>query len=212
MIKTACIVGAGEIGKAELFIPEGAFVIAADGGLEPLEKVGICADLIVGDFDSLGRVPEGANVIRTPAEKDDTDTMLAVKLALERGAEKIFVFGGMGGRFAHSIANLQTLAYIANRGARGFLVGEGCISTVIKNGSLEFDDSYVGYISVFAVGDRAEGVYLKGLKYPLVDHTLTCDFPLGVSNEFFGLSSSVSVRDGSLLVIWRQQEKGGFRF
>lgn len=207
MIKLACIAGAGEILPHELIIPDGAMVIAADGGLDALENAGVSADLVVGDFDSLGRVPEGANVIKTPAEKDDTDTMLAVKIALEQGCEKILIYGGMGGRFAHSIANLQTLQYIANRGARGFLIGDS-VCTVIKDDCIAFDQSFRGYISVFAVGGMAEGVDLKGLKYPLENHTLTTDFPLGVSNEFTGGKASVSVGSGSLLVIWRRHENG----
>lgn len=206
MSKTFCIVGAGELDAFQLAIPENAFVIAADGGLSALEKAGISADLTVGDFDSLGRVPEGENVIVSPAEKDDTDTMLAVKLAIERGAEKILIFGGMGGRFEHSIANIQALGFIANRGARGFLIGQDCFCTVIKNSEIKFSEAYSGFISVFAFGGIARGVDLKGLKYPLSNHTLTTDFPLGVSNEFCRVQASVSVEDGSLLVIWHTQE------
>ena len=202
MSRSACIVGAGALEPESLVIPHGALVIAADGGLTHLEAAGLAPDLVVGDFDSLGRIPEGENVIVTPAEKDDTDMLLAVKLALQRGCDELFLYGGMGGRFEHSLANLQALAYIAGLGGRGFLIGDGCVCTVIKNGGLHFDESFSGYISVFAVGGSATGVNLRGLKYPLTDHTLTCDFPLGVSNEFLGTAAEVSVRSGSIAVIW----------
>lgn len=197
-----CIVGAGEIDISQLSFPGEALIIAADGGLSFLEKAGIEPDIIMGDFDSLGRIPEGNNVICHTPEKDDTDTMLAVKKSLEMGAETIVIYGGLGGRLDHSIANMQTLAYIASAGARGYLVGCGNVCTVIKNSAITFDAAMQGIISVFSMGSQARGVDLASLKYPLSNHTLTCDFPLGVSNEFIGTSATVSVRDGVLAVIW----------
>lgn len=197
-----CIVGAGDMSGTELIIPKGAYIIAADAGLKNLNDAGILPDLIVGDFDSLGEIPQGDNIIAREPEKDDTDMMLAVKEALARGAEKIIIYGGMGGRLDHEYANIQTLAYIAKSGARGYLVGCGNICTVIRNGGLSFSGDMKGIISVFCHGSEAIGVDLIGLKYPLGNHTLTCDFPLGVSNEFTGVPSVVSVREGMLTVIW----------
>lgn len=198
----ACIVGAGDMTGTRLYIPVGSLVIAADGGLSPLKNEGCEPALIVGDFDSLGTVPQGDNVLRLPPEKDDTDMLFCVRLALERGADTLLIYGGLGGRFEHSIANLQTLAFIANSGARGYLIGCGSVCTVIKNSALRFDDSMSGYVSVFCLGSSASGVDLEGLKYPLSNQTLSGDFPLGVSNEFLGAPSSVSVREGLLCVIW----------
>ena len=198
-----CIIGAGDLCGTPLEIPNGALIIAADGGLRHLEAARIVPDLIVGDFDSLGHVPQGENVISHGTEKDDTDTMLSIREALARGASKIIVYGGLGGRFDHSLANLQALSYIANQGAIGYLVGGGNICTVIKNACLSFDGSHFGIISVFSLGDEARDVDLIGLKYPLTKHTLTCDFPLGVSNEFIpGTPATVRVGEGMLAVIW----------
>lgn len=189
-----------------LAIPDGAFVIAADAGLTHLKSAGISADLIVGDFDSLGETPSGDNVISHKPEKDDTDMLLAVCEALSRGAQTIIIYGGLGGRLDHEYANIQTLAYIANRGARAYLVGRGCVCTVIKNGGIGFDSEMKGTISVFCHGGSAEGVTLTGLKYPLTEHSLTNDYPLGVSNEFTGVSSSVSVKNGLLFVTWNASD------
>lgn len=200
------IVGAGDMDKISLSIPKGAFVIAADAGLKYLRSSGIVPDLIVGDFDSLGETPSGANVIIHAPEKDETDMMLAVREALARKAETIIIYGGLGGRLDHEYANYQTLAYIANCGARGYLVGCGSICTVIKNGGLGFGNSMSGTISVFCHGNSAQGVDLTGLKYPLKNHTLKNDYPLGVSNEFTGAPSSVFVRDGLILVMWSGSE------
>ena len=107
--------------QSHAFVPNpGDLVIAADGGYAHLH--GIQADLVVGDFDSLGFIPAGESVVRHPAEKDDTDTMLAVKTGLERGETEFHIYGGMGGRRTdHTVANFQALLYLARRGARGWL-------------------------------------------------------------------------------------------
>ena len=117
------IVGACPPGEIWFAPGRPAFVIAADKGLVHLEAQGIRPDLIVGDFDSLGRVPAGDNILRHPVEKDDTDTMLAVKTALDRGMGTIVFYGCLGGRLDHTYANFQTLTYLARHGAVGYLVG-----------------------------------------------------------------------------------------
>lgn len=204
MDKICCVIGAMEPG--ELVLPEGALIIAADGGLAHLERRGIAPDLTVGDFDSLGRVPEGSGVIRHPVEKDDTDTMLAIKTGLERGCRRFLLYGCLGGRLDHTYANLQSLLYLARRGAGGWLLGGGLAATVVRNGRLDFAPGHEGPVSVFCPDGGARGVDLTGLYYPLKDAILTSSFPLGVSNRFTGKAAAVSVREGSLLVLWEQAE------
>ena len=104
-MKLCCIVGAG---PSELYIENGAFVIAADAGIEKLNKAGIVPDLIIGDFDSLGARPSGENVRIFPVEKDDTDTMLCLKHAIGQGANDVTILGGIGGRLDHTFANIQS--------------------------------------------------------------------------------------------------------
>jgi len=200
MEKICCIIGAMEPG--ELVLPDGALVIAADGGLAHLERRGVRADLIIGDFDSLGRVPEGPNVIRHPVEKDDTDMMLAVRTGLARGCRRFLLYGGLGGRLDHAYANLQTLTWLAEHDAQGWLLGDGLAATAIRNGRLEFGAGQSGTVSVFCPNGEARGVDLTGLHYPLKDAVLTSGFPLGVSNQFTGQPAAVSVREGTLLVMW----------
>lgn len=199
-----CVVGAMEPGK--VCVPEGALVIAADGGLRHLERQGIAPEWIVGDFDSLGSVPQGANVIRHPVDKDDTDMLLAIKTGLGCGCRDFLIYGGLGGRFDHAYANLQALGYLALRGARGWLLGGGLAASVVRGGRLDFAPGRRGTVSVFCPDGEARGVTLAGLRYPLRDAVLTSGFPLGVSNRFTGEAASVSVREGSLLVMWDQPE------
>lgn len=199
------IVGAMEPGRIVIDPRCPALVIAADAGVEHLKEQGITPDWIVGDFDSLGYLPQGGNILRHPVEKDDTDMLLAVKTALEHGCRRLVLYGGVGGHLDHTYANLQTLSYLADRGGAGYLLGDGMVSTVVKNGTLRFGPEHRGRISVFCPGEPAVGVDLAGLYYPLRDATLTSGFPLGVSNSFTGRSASVAVRQGRLLVMWEEE-------
>ena len=182
-------------------IGPGDLVIAADGGLHHTQKLGISPDVVLGDFDSLGYAPAGANVF--PVEKDDTDAMLAVRRGLDMGYRDFLLYGSLDGpRLDHTVANFQTLQFLCDRGAFGVLCGISTMAAVMKNGSLSFPSGCRGNISVFCMGPDARGVTLKGLYYPLEKGTLTTGFPLGVSNHFTGEPAEVSVEDGSLLVIW----------
>ena len=195
------IVGAGDFAGTLPIISEGDMVIAADAGYRTLLRLGGRIDRVVGDFDSMGEVPVHPGVEVHPAEKDETDMMLAVRTALGAGYCEVRIYGGLGGRLDHSFANLQTLVFLARQGARGWLIGEGLVITAIINGDLRFNEKAEGVVSVFAADGTAQGVTLEGLKYPLTDYTMTSDNPIGVSNEFTGAPSRIRVREGILLVM-----------
>lgn len=197
------IFGAGE-GLPETFSKkDNDLVIAADAGLNSLKKLGAEPDIAVGDFDSLGFLPLCKEVIRHPVMKDDTDMLLAVKTGFEHGYSHFMLYGGAGGRPDHTFANYQTLTYIAERGGIGFLCLNGFTAAVIANGGLEFSGGARGEISIFSLSEKASGVTIKGLLYPLENAELSFGFPLGVSNEFTKETASVKVADGTLLAIWR---------
>ncbi len=181
------------------------YILAADGGLAHVQALGLTPDGILGDFDSLGYVPTASTVF--PVEKDDTDAMLAVKKGLALGYREFLLYGSLDGpRLDHTVANFQTLQYLADRGAKGLLVGKSQIVTVVKNGKLTFPGEKEGIISVFCMGADAHGVTIKGLKYTLENGTLTAGFPLGVSNHFIGQPAEISVKNGSLLVIYDRSD------
>ena len=176
-------------------------IIAADGGVAHTQALGLQPDTVLGDFDSLGYVPEGATVF--PVEKDDTDAMLAVRHGLKQGCRRFLLYGSLDGpRLDHTVANFQALQFLADRDAKGYLIGVTTIATVVKNGSVTFPAGAKGHCSVFCMGSDADGVSISGLKYSLTEGQLTAGFPLGVSNHFTGEAATVSVRDGSLLVLW----------
>lgn len=199
----ACyIVGAGDFDKERFSPKPGDYIIAADGGYEYLSDKGIKPDLVLGDFDSLVQIPEHENLIKYPSEKDDTDMMIAIKRALLEGHTQIYLFGGVGGRLDHTLANIQSLIFISRSGGNGYLIGNGMEMTVLIDGVYRFDAENKGILSVFSMDSKAIGIDLIGLKYPLKDAVLTNDMPLGISNEFIGKSSEVRVKKGTLLLIW----------
>ena len=185
-------------------IGQDAFVIAADGGLRHTQSLNITPNAVLGDFDSLGFFPEGANVF--PVEKDDTDAMLAVRLGLRRGCDEFLLYGSLDGpRLDHTVANFQTLQYLADHGAVGYLIGNTTMVTVVKNGKITFPAGCSGTVSVFCMGQDAEGVTETGLFYGIEDGVFTSGFPLGVRTHFTGKKAEISVKNGSLLVLWEKQ-------
>lgn len=202
------IVGAGERTQDTLAPGAEDLVIAADGGYRWLMEQGLVPDMVVGDFDSLSAPPEHPKVVRLPREKDETDTMAALHMGLEQGCTRFHLYGGTGGRFDHTLANLQLLAWLSRRGYQGFLYAAGWTAAAVTDGALSFGPEERGIISVFSQSERASGVYLEGLKYPLHNATLTSDFALGVSNEFTGRPARVAVGKGTLLVVWERRQHG----
>ena len=198
-MKICHIVGAGEMGGAKIDMREGDYLIAADGGYTEVIAQGLKPDLAVGDFDSLGMVPEHENVVQHPVMKDDTDMMLAVKLGFEKGYTKFYIYGALGGRLDHTIANMQTLMYIANHGGQGWIIGDCCL-TAICNTEARFSADAQGVISVFCLSGEARGVNIEGLLYEISDYTMQSDIALGVSNEFTGKPARISVKDGMLVI------------
>ena len=186
---------------------EDDFLLAADGGLRHLQRLHMAPDGILGDFDSLGYVPEHARVF--PVEKDDTDAMLAARQGLKLGYREFLFYGSLDGpRLDHTIANFQTLQFLADRGAVGYLIGKDYLVTVARNETLLFPAEAEGILSVFCMGEAAQGVTLENLKYPLERYRLTSGFPLGVSNHFIGERARITVENGSLLILW--DRKSGF--
>ncbi|MCM1544387.1 MAG: thiamine diphosphokinase [Ruminococcus sp.] len=204
-MNTCYIIGAGEADKIDIKKDETDFIICADGGFAYAEKNSIVPDLMVGDFDSLGRVPNEKNVLVHPAEKDETDSLLAINCGLERGYKNFVMFGMLGGRLDHTYANIQHLVYLCENGASGTLIGCGHKVTAIKNSRLSFDKKESGMISVFSFLPESKGVTLGGLKYLLNDYTMKSALPIGVSNEFLGKDAFVEVRDGVLIIIWENK-------
>ncbi len=201
-MKTCFIFGAGECESAEIKKNEYDIIIAADGGYETALKNGIKPDYVIGDFDSLGYIPESENIIKLKPEKDFTDMYSAVEKGIKLGYKRFVIYGATGGRADHTLANYQLAAMLAEKGCNAELINGKQVVAALHNGEMRFDKSLKGYISVFAHSDVCTGVYEKGLKYELENAELKNTFALGVSNEFIGKESIVSVETGTLIIIY----------
>lgn len=194
------IVGAGEF-YGEIKPRDDDLVIAADGGYDTLMRLGARCDLLLGDMDSRATENVGVETVTFPVEKDETDTHLAYLEGAKRGYTSFRVYGGVGGREDHTFANYSLLLYAKNRGHRMVLVGKGYESFVVKNQRITLTGRQGATFSVFALGGVCQGVSVAGGKYDATDVTLSPEFPLGVSNSFVGGEVTLSVRNGSLLVM-----------
>lgn len=190
------------------FPTEGCTVICADGGFETAQKLGIQPDIVIGDFDSASTVPSGDfELITLPVEKDDTDSMAAVKLALERGYREFQILGALGGRFDHSYANLSVLLLIAANGGTGVLLDDNSTITLRRGGdsSLVLKDCVGKTISVFPFGVPTCVVSYEGLYYPLEHGTLSIETSLGTSNHIVETEASIIVEEGVALIVMLNQ-------
>ena len=198
------IVGAGEFTARGLCPQKGDFVIAADGGLRALENLGLKPDLLIGDLDSLGAhpLPKDVPLEKHPVEKDDTDTGIALAQGYAMGYRAFALYGCAGGRVDHLMANFQSMARYSKLGAEIRLVAPEYDAYALSNQTFTLPERESGTtVSIFCHGDKAEGVTLRGLYYPLEDYTLTCDHPLGVSNQHTENTAEVTVQSGTLLII-----------
>ena len=203
------IVAAGEIhnyGSAISFLRKDDYFIFCDGGLSHAESLGIKPNLIVGDFDScdsdvLSKYEEQCEIIKLPREKDDTDTLYAVKLAVERGYSDFLILGAMGGRFDHALGNISILLYLHELEKKAMLVDDYSTMQIAGSKPLLIEDN-CSYFSVLTVAGDVSGVTIKNAKYPLENASLSADFQLGISNEVLpGKVAEVSVEHGRVLVV-----------
>lgn len=200
-MKKCIIIGAGVNFGLGFKIEDNDYIIAADAGYKYLQEAGITPHMVVGDFDTLKYVPDHPNIIQLKPEKDITDTWECVTQGFKKGYKEFHLYACMGGRVEHSIANIQLLTRIAEEGGIGYLYDDNRVLTVIKDSEIEFPSKENGYISVFSLSDKSEGVTISGLKYEIENAELTNNFPLGVSNEYIGKPSKISVKKGILLII-----------
>ncbi|QAT43110.1 thiamine diphosphokinase [Aminipila luticellarii] len=185
------------------------YIICADGGYRFAIREGIEPDLLIGDFDSFTEgPPDHVHTITHPIEKDDTDTMLCIKYAVEKGIHEICLIGGMGGRLDHTLSNLQSMAWATefwhSRHMKGRTIRMlDCQNEVmmLKNDTLQLSGTPGEKISLISYSDACMNVTAKSLKWKLINAHLTNSFPLGISNEFLTDQCEISVGNGCLLIL-----------
>ena len=206
-MRRCVIVGGASIGDYRTvgaMLRQDDYVIYCDCGLRHMDGLGAEPDLIVGDFDSYSNPEMGTETIVLPCEKDDTDTVLAVKEALRRGFEDFLLIGVVGERLDHTLGNVSILLMLDSEGKVGTIIDDYSEMEIVSDRCempCIIDDSYV-YFSLINISGTARGVTIRGAKYPLENAEITCEYQYGVSNEVLpGCTAEVSVGEGRLLLV-----------
>ena len=209
-MRRCIIVGGSDINNTEWVsghIGEDDFIIYCDSGLYHMDKLPGRPGLIIGDFDSHPEPHLDTETIKLPVEKDDTDTVYALKEAIKRGYTDFIIVGALGRRFDHTLGNLAILLYLDSLGLKGMIVDDYSEITVISADKKESDFAAAitddcKYFSLLCAGGDAKGITITGAKYSLEDADLTMEFPLGVSNEVLpGKTARVTLKEGRLFLI-----------
>ena len=178
-------------------------VISADSGYLNAEKLGFNTDVLVGDFDSLGRenLPKGIKTVELPVEKDLTDTQVACNIAIESGARQIIIIGGLDGRLDHTLSNLAILRYLSEAGIYSYITDGNNRVRYINSTNAIIGRSAFKYLSVIADDKVVKGVDIEGCKYPLKNAKIQREHQFAVSNEIVGNCALISVKKGGLFII-----------
>lgn len=201
-----CVIIAGspdcDISFIKSSINKGDFIVCADRGYQYAVQIGIKPDLVVGDFDSCKTEVNGDfELITLQTHKDDTDTMHAIDVALDRGYDDFLLLGALGGRFDHTFANISTLQYIHQRGANGLIASESEVIEYISVGKRVFENLNGITFSVFPFGCPSVCLSINGAEYPLDKAYLDSSIPLGISNVFNSDFSTIEIYDGNAIII-----------
>lgn len=201
-MKRCIIFGALPVEKLTIQPTPDDLIIAADNGYAVVQSLGVTPDITVGDFDSLGSVPDADNLIKLDVRKNDTDLEHAVTVALEKGCDDFVIYGAVGGKLDHTLGNIAVAERIALAGAKSLFIGDDSSFTVIRSASFELPARESGRLSVFSLSEVSRGVEISGLAYEVTDFELSRTVTRGVSNAFIGKPSRISVSDGTLLIVF----------
>ena len=200
-MKTALIVSGGDFSSPDLDLKYD-ILIACDKGYGYAKNMKLTPDVVIGDFDSFtGVIDPDIKVLRYPIEKDDTDTMLAVKYALNEGCDRIVICSALGGRMDHTIANIQSMAYAASHGALCEIMSENEYMRTFTGGKTRVKERDGYSISLFSLSDECKDLSIEGAKYNLKNATLTNIFPLGYGNSREHDYVTISMSSGILLIV-----------
>lgn len=203
-MRRCVIVGGADINNYDYIrkqLCEDDFIVYCDSGLKHLEALRISPSLIVGDFDSHENPHLDVETIVLPCEKDDTDTVFAVKEAIKRGFADFLLIGVIGARFDHSLGNVSILLYLDSLGIKGKIIDDYSEMELVSSEPAFIDDSY-SFFSLLNVSGTARGITIENAKYPLNNAEITCEYQYGISNEVLsGQTAKVTVSSGKLLLV-----------
>lgn len=189
-------------GLREMYTPrKDDIVLCADGGYAHAKAAGIKPALVIGDLDSFpGDVPPDL-LLQVDPDKDDTDTMLCVKKAIEFGCTECIIVGGIGGRLDHTLANIQTLGFAEENGLPCELRGAHDRAFLLTDDEISLPREEGMSLSLLSFTEQCVGVTTSGVKFPLTGAVLTQTLPMAVSNAFTGPEAHIGVKRGTLLIV-----------
>ncbi len=179
------------------------FIICADGGYDIAVADNLYPDLLIGDFDSISEhTPRAKKIIRVPSEKDDTDLMICIQHALDKGFDEYIIIGGIGGRLDHTLGNIQSMSYACDHIRKIVMCDPENTLTMLSGGDVTLQKQPgKKHFSLFSITEECTDVTITGAKYPLTGARLAYNVTLGVSNEFVSNEVTVSLGSGKLLVV-----------
>ncbi len=203
-MKRCVIIGGAEIKNYDIakraFMCDD-FVIYCDGGLNHMEKLEAEPNLIVGDFDSHTNPNLPVETIVLPCEKDDTDTVFALKEGIKRGCTDFIFVGVIGQRLDHTLGNVSMLLKLDSMDLGGKVIDDYSEMEIVSGKTKYIPDSFK-YFSLLNISGTAKGINIRNAKYPLCDGEITAEYQYGVSNEVLpGKTAEVEVNEGRLLLI-----------
>lgn len=203
-MKRCVVVGGADINNYDYIqsrLCEDDFIVFCDSGLKHLEALKVKPSLIVGDFDSHDNPHLDVETIVLPCEKDDTDTVFAVKEAIKRGFDDFLLIGVVGARLDHTLGNVSILLYLESIGKKGIVIDDYSEMEIVSNEPAYIEDSYA-FFSLLNISGTARGIKIENAKYPLDESEITCKYQYGISNEVLrGKKAMVSVKEGDLLLV-----------
>lgn len=194
------IIGAGNFQNETITKNKDDFLICADAGYIYAKALNLEVDLLVGDFDSIDNIPNNINKVTLPSEKDETDLYIAIQEGIARGYKEFDIYGSLGGRIEHSIANIQILSNMATKSIKARLKDQNTIIEVLTTGTHIYNKECKGFLSLFSLSNESV-ISIQNLKYELTNKVISNLFPLGIDNEFIGVESKVTVHQGMVLSI-----------
>lgn len=193
------IIGAGSFNNPKIIKEKDDLLICADGGYLYAAKQDLKVDLLVGDFDSLKDIPLDVETVKLNKIKDETDLYIAIEEGIKRGYQTFDIYGALGGRIEHTIANIQILVNLKSKGLTAKLIDDKTIVEMLSTGTYIYNER-CGYISLFSYTEEST-ITIKNLLYEVNNKTISSKFPLGIDNEFIGKESTVTVHNGLVLSI-----------
>ncbi|MBR6707030.1 MAG: thiamine diphosphokinase [Clostridia bacterium] len=209
--KRCVIVGGADIGRASFIrklLREDDFVVYCDSGLKHMAALEAEPNLIVGDFDSIENPCLPVETIVLSREKDDTDTYFAAKEGVKRGFCDFLLLGVTGGRMDHTLGNISILLYLESLGKTARIADDWSDMEIVSKRPVRVGNEYA-FFSLLNITGQAEGITVRGAKYPLENGTITCEYQYGISNETLpGQNAEISVRQGKLLLVKVRPQDG----